>query len=212
MIIMVMGSRYKPRAWYSFAVFFVVLIVFLVGVTILLGPEQAELIVDRFTMLSTLSTEGGNSNAARIDLVGRTFGIIAEHPLGVGVANVRYYLVDFFLGGVNHAENVYLQLCAEQGLFGVAIFLLLMGWLIVRLTHFVREMNLRPDDDWVGWALLGIAINWLFYGFFNSMVDSMWYWVVMSLGVSLSNITEYEMLRQWRKRAYVMLSSPDLVK
>jgi len=195
LIIMVIGSRYRPQIRYVFPLFLVVVVVCLTGITFLLGQEQVHLIVNRFSTLSTLSIDGGNSNLARIDLAGRILRIIPEHPFGVGVANVRFYLADFPFGVVNHAENVYLQLCVEQGIFGVAIFLLLLGWILSRLSWFVRDTNHRPEEVWVGWALLGIVINWLFYGLFNLMIDSMWYWLVMSLAVSLCNLTEREMLR-----------------
>ncbi|MCL5884146.1 MAG: O-antigen ligase family protein [Deltaproteobacteria bacterium] len=194
--ILILGSRYRPRIRQTFSMFLLFLAATLVGITILLGPEQIELIVHRFATLSTLSLEGGSSNLARIELAKRIFGIIAVNPLGVGVGNVRYFLVDFFTGPLNHAENVYLNLCVEQGIIGVAIFILLLVWVIARLMRFLRVKDRLAEDVWVGWALLGIMISWLVYGFFNSMVDSMWYWFVLGLAVSLSNLTEREMLRQ----------------
>jgi O-antigen ligase len=201
LIIMVIGSRYRPQIRYAFPLFLVVVVACLSGITFLLGQDQIHLIVNRLSTLSTLSIDGGNSNLARIDLAGRILRIIPEHPFGVGVANIRFYLVDFPFGAVNHAENVFLQLCVEQGIFGVAIFSYLLVWILSRLGRFVRDTNLRPEEAWVGWALLGIVINWLLYGLFNLMIDSMWYWLVMSLAVSLCNLTEREMLRYRRMLA-----------
>ncbi len=184
-----LGSR-QPPVW----IFLIAGITVVGGLYFLLPPEQWDLVALRSRLLFSLSTEGGNSNAARIALAGDVFQVIISHPLGVGVGNLRFYLSDFSYGTVNHAENVYLQILGEQGILGLISFSGLLFWVAIRLF--------RTGRDRIGlvqaaplFALLAIVVNWAIYGMLNNLVDNLWFWTVFGLSISLTNLIQTKSLK-----------------
>lgn len=174
------------------AVWLVLMLGFGIVVGIYVVPQEwLSMVVARWGSLFTLSPEGGNSNAARVALINEVLEICAAHPLlGVGVGNLRYYLVDFQFGAANHAENVYLQALAEQGLLGLVSLLGIMFWVGACLVRAVRYA--KAADGITSWILLGLVINWAVYGLFNSLLDNMWFWALLSLAAAYGNWFELQ--------------------
>lgn len=152
-----------------------------------MGPETSQLLTNRLLSLFTLSTEGGNSNLVRIDITHRVLNIIAVNPLGIGINNIRYYFENFWVWPVNHAENIYLQISAEQGWLGLCAYLLLLLWTLLQLKDFIR-LHQHSTNEWIGWALLALIIDWSIYGLFNWLGASTWFWTVLALAVALANV------------------------
>lgn len=153
------------------------------------GDEYRNLLSTRTDSISTLSEEGGNSNLARTRLLKKTAEIAVKHPLGIGPWNLKYYLDDFYMSGLASAENIYFQLVAEQGLIGLGSYLFILVWTVKRLYRFLI-INRQSPDRWVGWCLMFILINWSAYGLFNIMIETLWYWLGISLAIALANIVE----------------------
>lgn len=175
----------KTKLLVIFLLIFSLIFVFLSTV----GDEYNTLLSARKDSISTFSEEGGNSNLARYRLLLVTSQIAASHPLGVGVWNLKYHLDDFYISGLASAENVYFQIVAEQGLIGLVSYLFILIWTARRLYRFII-INKKSSDQWVGWSLMCILINWSAYGLFNIMIETLWYWLGMSLAVALANMVE----------------------
>lgn len=149
-----------------------------------LNPDTYQYVADRFALLFTLSMDRGNSNQARIYLIQKSLELFAMRPLGVGIGNFRYYFSDFFVGPVNHAENMYLQVLVEQGIFGFLSIVGFLGWLLKKLVY-LRKKTLPPSVLWQVNGAIAILITWIAYGMFNHFLDNMWFWMVISYCVTL---------------------------
>ena len=155
----------------------------------MVGGDYQELLASRIDSFSTLSEEGGSSNLARYRLLMRATEVAITHPLGVGVWNLKYYLTDFYMSGLASAENIYIHMLAEQGLLGVGAYLFILGWTGRRLYRFIAICG-HGSDKWVGWCLMCILINWSLYGLFNIMIETLWYWLGISLTVAAANLAK----------------------
>ena len=153
----------------------------------MLGGEYQELLASRVDSISSLSEEGGNSNLARTLLLVKVADIAITHPLGVGVWNLKYYLTDFYISGLASAENIYLQLLAEQGILGLGSYLFVLGLIGKRLYIYIAICG-NSADRWVGFCLICVLINWSIYGMFNIMIETLWYWLGISLAVAAGNL------------------------
>jgi O-antigen ligase len=157
------------------------------GLHYFLPQDKMQLLVDRFGSIFLLSGELHLSNTARIALAGEVLSLIVAHPIfGVGVGNLRHHLMDFPYGPVNHAENVYLQVFAEQGVIGFVSYVGLILWVSMRLLRGLRRARAMSHAV-ACWALLAIVVNWVIYGLFNNVVDNLWFWAVFGLAAALAN-------------------------
>lgn len=106
-----------------------------------------------------------------------------RHPLfGIGAGNFEYALPSAGLPSVHtHANSLYLQNLAEQGLAGLAATLFLI-W--QSIATFVRDLQASPFALGALAASVGLALH--------QLVDLMifypkvggWWWIVMALGAA----------------------------
>ena len=128
---------------------------------------------------------------SRLALWGAAGSMFIEHPvLGVGYGNYRGLYSDYLPALTPNqldAHNLYLQLLAETGIIGFAIFCLL-AWSFARLA-----LKLVRNDDPL-FRLLGIAVGGaLAATLIHGMVDYLFnvspqfgalFWLVMALGLA----------------------------
>jgi len=153
------------------------------------GDDYQKLISARTDSMATLSEDGGNSNLARSRLLMKASEIAITHPLGVGVWNLKYHLEDFYMTGLASAENIYFHMAAEQGFIGLGSYLFILAWTGKRLYRYLIICK-QSSERWVGWCLMCILINWTAYGLFNIMIETLWYWLGISLAVTAANMVE----------------------
>ena len=152
------------------------------------GPEQEQTTrvreVDDFTELS------------RLALWGTAAAMFMEHPvLGVGYGNYRAlygdYLTDVDVDQLD-AHSLYLQLLAETGVFGFALFMALMALLLRQAAGL-----LRTDDPFyrlVGLGLGGGLVGFLIHGFVDYFFHVQpqlggLFWLICAVGLVVSEDT-----------------------
>jgi O-antigen ligase len=145
------------------------------------SPEETMLLLNRrVATMATTTADYGNSNGTRLVIARGAFDIIAEHPIfGVGYANMRYFLPARVGLSINHAENTYLQVLAEQGSLGLGSFLGLLVWVIRGLLRLVSREERR--FAWAAVALLALVVDFAVFAMFNNVLDNMWFWSIMAL-------------------------------
>lgn len=144
------------------------------------SETMQERVRQRASTLTAISLGGGNSNAARVEIVEAVLPIIVQHPLfGVGYANLRYYFPQRVGLYINHAENTYLQAFAEQGLIALVSFVGLLAWTIKGLLRLISVGEKRRE--WAAMVLLALVIDFYVFSVFNDVLDNMWFWSVMAL-------------------------------
>ena len=134
-------------------------------------------------VVSILSPEKGSyylqesiSNEERIEILKATFRIIVSNPLGVGPGNLRYIYPHYGLY-VNHPENSYLHLLAENGVFGFVGYLLFVFYPLVFLYKKIKG----GDNDWVEIGMF-LTLAYLATSYmFNVEVFSFYNWIIHSI-------------------------------
>jgi O-antigen ligase len=131
-----------------------VVLAFSLGVTSWLGSEKQTLQTGFFA-----ENTGDLSLAMRSDMWGRTWRIVANHPLtGTGLGTFEWaYAANDREGewqGTIQAHNDYLQLAAETGAVGIVLLLWMMvafAWLVLRPV----VAPARGQPRWTSLALVG---------------------------------------------------------
>jgi len=113
------------------------------------------------------------SNGERLEILGATVDIIVSNPLGVGPDNLRYVYPMHGIR-VNHPENSYLHILAENGALAFVGFLILVFYPI-RVFHRVARRNAR---SWRAVALYAVSVYLAISYLFNTEVFSLYCWVV----------------------------------
>ena len=145
----------------------------------------------------TISSADDNSSQSRLDLWRGAVGMIADYPLGAGgrgfhVLSPRYVpeLQESNDGEGRSSHNTYIQVAAEWGLQGLALFLAFIGYTFF-LLHRVRSE--RAEADWPYFVSLGLQlglIGTLTAGFFsNRFFGESIYWLC-ALATSLYCMTQ----------------------
>jgi O-antigen ligase len=116
------------------------------------------------------------SNEERIEILKTTFEIIIFNPLGVGPDNLRY-IYPYYGLGVNHPENNYLHLLAENGVFGFVGYLLFIFYPWIFLYKKIKA----GDNGWVEIGMF-LALTYLATSYmFNVEVYSFYNWIIHSI-------------------------------
>lgn len=136
----------------------------------------------------------------RLALWESTWAMIMDHPwLGIGWG--AYWLVypayDFFIGDggarIVHAHNMYLNIAAEIGLLGLALFILVMAGHLVyalRLWHRLPAGRLRGLTLGLAGALLSLAVSGFGdYIMFNIQI-AMLFWLLCALVVAMGMVRD----------------------
>lgn len=124
------------------------------------------------------------SNDERIEILKATFNIIVSNPFGIGIYNLRYVYPAYGLY-VNHPENTYLHVLAENGIFG---FIGYMIFLFYPLVILYKRIKVGPDDwlrDGIFLTLIYLATSYIF----NVEIFNFYNWVIHS--IIWSSITIY---------------------
>ena len=125
------------------------------------------------------------SNKDRMEILQATLDIIISNPLGVGPGNLRYVYPSYGLY-VNHPENNYLEVLAENGVFGF------MGFLIF-LFYPLAFLYKRVKSDSSDWVRIGIFLTLVYLAIscmFNVEIFSFYHWIIYSVIWSSINIRE----------------------
>lgn len=168
----------------------------------LVAPRIPKSVWERMAGMSKLShvetmadADPEGSAKERLALVKTSLRIIADHPLfGIGLDN--YVVANELYSpeiGLRDTHNTYLNLAAETGIPGLALFLV-MVWLVlrdsrrIRLLAASRNPRLALGQQWLELGLIGYLIA----GFFGSYAKLNFPYIFMTLVW-----TSAEVLRQY---------------
>ncbi len=140
---------------------------------------------------------------------GRTSEMIAawrmftDHPvLGVGISNynTRYQEYSRQLGidtrrAERSAHSLYLEIAAEKGLVGLALFALLMGVTFHGLRQGYCRFQAAGMEEYAGIAMaLSIAIvGYLFTAIFLHDAYSRYFWLLIGIAMAVPNVAANEL-------------------
>lgn len=153
-------------------------------------PSLVNTIQVRF---SNLLAGGHDSHIIRFVLYQAAFEMFESSPLfGVGIGN---FIVSQDILKVMSAHNVFLNILAELGLFGLASFL--------AIQFFVLKNNLRCFRQGQGGvsptialccslSIIGFLVAGLFDSLLHSFVISFYLWVILALSLSGTSLEKAE--------------------
>lgn len=116
--------------------------------------------------------------------------LILDRPLGVGLDELNVEpLVGPYQLYVSLAHNIYLDLAARVGVLGVLSFMVLSGFIVLRLYQNLRRAA-APEQKLVLWGFLFLVTGFLIGGFFepiyqNSRKLVQMYWLYCGAGLAL---------------------------
>ena len=183
-IILVLVSVFKkinPAKLFfrKLSIFFILSVFF--GITVL--PQEIRYFVSsRFaSIFNADASDEISSNSARKDLFQKSYNIILNNPLlGIGVGNTSKHLTYEDGETANHAENMFLTILIELGIFGLIVFLLLLYFYVYKYNQ-LKSLHF----DFYVYYSIAIFSTFIFYGIFNLMIDSLWFWVNFGISYSL---------------------------
>ncbi|MGX6448125.1 O-antigen ligase family protein, partial [Patulibacter sp. S7RM1-6] len=168
------GLRFGP--WKAFAALVAVV---LVGVVLVLAAPSA-------LHLDGLS-EGSldDATSGRVALTGGGIGLFADHPVwGVGSGGfARAYRAAEHTGtqsAVDASHTIPITIAAEQGLVGLAAYVLLLVLLIRRLLHDAEDSAARAA---VAAMVIALVVHTMGYAAF---LEDPVLWVLLAAGLSLA--------------------------
>ncbi len=151
-----------------------------------------------FERASSIYNFSETSNKKRMEIWTTTISSIFAHPfLGVGVGNFPLVLEQDYAASKmgSSAHNLYLEIIAEIGLFGLIIFLFILKEILQKSYWLFRNLKKRPAKVFAG-SFFVYAV-WIFgYGLFDVVLfnDKVLLLSVLSIGVlySLEKLEETE--------------------
>jgi len=185
----ILGGRARPRL--------------VVGILLLLaiaGSYYVEYAPAKVkSRLSNVSAQGSSGRSDEWNIAIRMFG---DHPiLGVGLGNYQAIEPDYAarsidLQFVNYvvqdrlvAHNTYLEIAAELGLIGLAAFLGILGFTLVRATGALAQLERAGSDlEFYGRGLvIGMFGLLTAYTFFSAQYEKQ-LWLLLGLLAALSTL------------------------
>jgi len=123
--------------------------------------------------------------------------MIRDYPFfGVGFENMPDHFARYITPEYGHevraAHNLYLNLAADIGLVGLAIFI---GIIITSWNSLQKAGREVGEDDWLNYASRMISLAFVGYlaaSLFVSNLLEKELWVILSLGVALGGIVKTE--------------------
>ena len=129
-----------------------------------------------------LGTSGRSSLEYRGMIWYAVWNMIAHHPFfGVGVGNFAYAIPPFLpqgFGPVPHANNVYLELLAEQGIGGAALFLLLGKRILSRIQYITGPFGELAVFYFISLTVWGLVDTVYFK---NDLAATFWIFAALTL-------------------------------
>lgn len=126
--------------------------------------------------------------------------VFLDHPLlGVGPSMFKYYYQDYaesvgyyIHAGTREAHNLYLDIAAETGIFGLLCFLAIFG---VTLRNLSRIRRHRPELANIATGLMLALISYLSTGMFLSLAYERYMWLMLGIATAANVIAgESQML------------------
>jgi O-antigen ligase len=144
------------------------------------------------------------SNINRVILITGGLDMIRTHWLmGIGYTNFANFFETYYLGNTlslsaeaykyagyaTEIHNWVIEAWAEQGIIGLAIFLLLMR----KLFQVLRHARARENDPTMKALLIGFSLmgfTFLFHGFFyHTFISQFFFWTVTAFGIAAANVS-----------------------
>ena len=177
-----LGARYKRLLASS-------LVVTLVAI-LLVAVLLPQVPLHRYTQISP---ETDPTTQIRLGLYSVGLGMIADYPvLGVGAGNSlrnyhRYATAGTFRFISFMPHNTYLQIAAENGLFGLAIYL---GLLAVVAHNFLLALRRMPDRDdrTPVLATMGVFLAFAVFATTSNVLENETYWAFLGFSIVVSRL------------------------
>jgi O-antigen ligase len=166
---------------------------FCITIIFIFSPIEIKKVVQEkfISIISPESVTVSSSNYARADLINSSFGIFMDNPIfGIGVGTTSNFIKYNDGSTANHSENLFLTILVETGILGLIPFLFLHFYYFY-LIHYSFKSSLTFNNLFSFCIFLTLFI----YGFFNLMIDSLWYWSLMGISyglISKSTITNFK--------------------
>lgn len=157
--------------------------IFLLLMIVIFFPQISNRIVERFNLVFSGKDVSVN---IRLWVLKAGINMFLDHPvLGVGIGNFVHLSGQYVTLTANKvAHNMYLDVAAETGIFGLILFISIFGksLLDVRKQIFNHNKNFAFLAEGYYWGLIGYLIT----GFFVSVHFYFFLWLILSFTVSVS--------------------------
>lgn len=167
-----------------------------IGLALVLIVAASILMPSVRTRLVTIFDLNSLVNEERIYGVKSALQMIKDHPLtGIGINTFYYVYPQYQLPEAKqhlpHAHNIFLQIGAEMGLFGVVIFL----WLLIRVFKIGWEILRKAKDDYLRALTIGLLASLIAF-LINQEFDFMWlthnlfvfFWILLAMFPLVRNL------------------------
>jgi O-antigen ligase len=148
---------------------------------------------------------GNSSGSGRIDIWTVAWRVVHDHPFfGVGIAQFPEVSPHYVLqpGALEYVSlivekhivvhNLYLELWAETGIFGLLLFVGLIATSLAAAWRAARRFDTQGDEEMSTLARAGILalIGMLTASFFLSNLAASQFWVLIAVGPALAGIAK----------------------
>lgn len=185
--IIVIECLMSPRGRVA-AVFKILCVLFVMGIIVFAFGDQIPAIsnvVDRLSAFFTANTLE-ESTTGRTILWDRAIQLWNDSPIfGSGWGSYRYYWVDGYQGVSNAAHNVFLQLLAEVGVFGLVVFLIPAAFVLVGLTRGVYRLSKRSLE------LKTESYDFIDAAFVFAFAYQIYFWIYCFVGAPLYDFESF---------------------
>lgn len=138
-----------------------------------------------------VSSEDDPTTQIRLGLYDVAIGMVEDHPLlGIGTGqwgreSHRYYSSGTFRSTTYMPHNTYLQVAAENGLLGLAMYILLLA---VVLYYFLRALHRSSgkDERLAILATLGTFLAFAAFATTSNVLENETYWVFAAFSMVVS--------------------------
>jgi O-antigen ligase len=159
----------------------------------------------RLESITDGSKDDSNSRSARQRLFGESFDAFVQNPItGVGAGNFKNWNPQR-AEAWRETHNVWLQVAAEIGVFGLAVFMFLVGrsfYVVFQTRRLLKRMRVRrpagprPEIsaadatilDVHSAAMIASLVGWLVCAFFASVAYSWTFYYLLALAAAPSTI------------------------
>ncbi len=195
-VAMVLIRYIKPRQF----------IITLLGLLLVLQavPEFGVRLGKTLPIGDVLSGESANviaqtdtSTQGRLGEMGAAALVFLDHPIiGVGPGMFKYYYPDYvelvglvLHAGTREAHDLYLDVAAETGAFGLLIFLAIVGVTLYELDRARRRWRQkRPELAHMAAGFFLAVVSYLVTGLLLSLAYERYFWMILALGGAVSYI------------------------
>jgi len=150
---------------------------------------------------TTSIAQTDTSTQGRVGEMGAAALVFLDHPIvGVGPGMFKYYYLDYaeLLGlqlhtGTREAHNLFLDIAAETGAFGLISFLAIVGVALYELNRArQRWSQSRPELAHLAAGLFLAIVSYVMTGMFLTMSYERYFWMILALGGAVSYIARVE--------------------